>query len=225
MAYDFLVPVSKKVLAHCELLPPQAIGKNIQIHSEQDGLPVLADATFALLGVNESRNAFELKPEPLDIDGIRLAFYKLFMGNWNVTMIDLGDINEGETVDDTYFVVKEVVAGLLEEGIIPILIGATQDITYPTYRAFDGIMDMVELVSIDSRFDFGVDEELISSHSYMSKIITDKPNNLLQCPGRDRSHGTAVLRGLPIRRDRIRYYAGRTLIAQCKFCKPGYACH
>ena len=37
---------------------------------------------------------------------------------------------------------------------------------------------MVNLVSIDSRFDFGADEELISSHSYMSKIITDKPNNL-----------------------------------------------
>ncbi len=37
---------------------------------------------------------------------------------------------------------------------------------------------MINLVSIDSRFDFGVDEELISSSSYMSKIITDKPNNL-----------------------------------------------
>ncbi|MBT8236035.1 MAG: formimidoylglutamase [Bacteroidia bacterium] len=178
MAFDFLVPVSKKVLAHCELLPPQAIGNNIQIHTKKDGLPVLANATFALLGVNESRNAFEMKPQPLDIGGIRLAFYKLFMGNWNATLVDLGDINEGETVEDTYFVVKEVVAGLLEEKVIPIIIGATQDITYSTYRAFDGIRDLVELVAIDSRFDFGADEELISSHSYMSKIITDKPNNL-----------------------------------------------
>jgi hypothetical protein len=37
---------------------------------------------------------------------------------------------------------------------------------------------MINLVAIDSRFDFGIDDELISSHSYMSKIITDKPNNL-----------------------------------------------
>lgn len=37
---------------------------------------------------------------------------------------------------------------------------------------------MINLVSIDSRFDFGIDDELISSHSYMSRIITDKPNNL-----------------------------------------------
>ncbi len=178
MAFDFLVPVDDKVLARCELLPPQALGNSIQIHSRQNGLPVLAMASFALLGVRESRNAFEKKPERLDITSIRLELYKLLSGNWNSTMVDLGNIEEGEKVEDTYFVVKEIVAGLLEENIVPIIIGATQDISYPMYRAFDGITDMINLVSVDSRFDFGADEELISSHSYMSKIITDKPNNL-----------------------------------------------
>lgn len=178
MAYDFLVPVEDKVLAHCELLPPQALGKHIHIHTVRDGLPVLALVSLAIIGVKESRNAFEKKPEKLDVSGIRLQLYKLMMGNWNSNIVDLGDIEEGDSVEDTYFVVKEIVAGLLEENIIPIIIGATQDITYPTYRSFDGIVDMINLVAIDSRFDFGMDDELISSHSYMSKIITDKPNNL-----------------------------------------------
>ncbi len=178
MAFDFLVPVEDKVLAHCELLPPQALGKNIHKHTSKKGLPVLANVSIAIMGVHESRNAFEKKLERLDISQIRLQLYKLMLGNWNSTIVDLGDVEEGETVEDTYFVVKEIVAGLLEENIIPIVIGATQDITYPTYRAFDGIKDMVNLVAVDSRFDFGEDEELISSHSYMSKIITDKPNNL-----------------------------------------------
>ena len=178
MAYDFLVPVSDKVLAHCELLPPQAIGRNIHMHTGQKGLPVLANASMAIIGVRESRNAFEKKTEKLDVSSIRIQLYRLLMGNWNSTIVDLGDVEEGETVEDTYFVVKEIVAGLLEEEVIPIIIGATQDITYPLYRAFDGIRNMINLVSIDSRFDFGMDDELISSHSYMSKIITDKPNNL-----------------------------------------------
>jgi len=178
MAFDFLVPVSDQVLAHNELLPLQALGRHIHIHTEKEGLPVLANASFAILGVNESRNAFEKKPEKLNINEIRKQLYRLMMGNWDATVVDLGNIEEGETVEDTYFVVKEVVAGLLEENIIPIVIGPTQDITYPMYRAYDRIKDMVNLVSIDSRFDFGVDEELISSHSYMSKIITEKPNNL-----------------------------------------------
>lgn len=178
MAFDFLVPIEDKVLAHTELLPPQALGKNIHKHTEKDGLPVLAIASLAIVGVKESRNAFEKKFEKLDVSSIRIELYKLLMGNWNSTIVDMGDIEEGESVNDTYFVVKEIVAGLLEENIVPIVIGATQDITYPTYRAFDGIKDMINLVAVDSRFDFGMEDELISSNSYMSKIITDKPNNL-----------------------------------------------
>lgn len=148
------------------------------MHTEKDGLPVFAHADVAIFGVLESRNAFEKKPEKLDLDEVRIQLYRLMMGNWNSTIIDIGDVEEGDTVEDTYFVVKEIVAGLLEENIIPIVLGLTQDITFPTYRAFDNIKKMVNLVSIDSRFDFGEDDELISSHSYMSKIITDKPNNL-----------------------------------------------
>nr|WP_321416075.1 formimidoylglutamase [uncultured Allomuricauda sp.] len=178
MAFDFLVPVKDKVLAHCELLPEQALGKNVHMYTEKDGLPVFAHADVAIFGVLESRNAFEKKPEKLDLDEVRIQLYRLMMGNWNSTIIDIGDVEEGNTVEDTYFVVKEIVAGLLEENIIPIVLGLTQDITFPTYRAFDKIKNMVNLVSIDSRFDFGEDDELISSHSYMSKIITDKPNNL-----------------------------------------------
>ncbi|MBC2837772.1 formimidoylglutamase [Robiginitalea sp. SC105] len=178
MAFDFLLPVPTRVLAHCELLPAQALGRIIYKHTEKEGLPVLAGATFAILGVFESRNAFIKKTSRLELDEIRMQLYRLMEGNWNDTIIDLGDIDEGETVKDTYFVVREIVAELLEEKIIPIIIGATQDITYPAYRAFDKIIDMVNLVAVDSRFDFGADEELISSNSYMSKIITDKPNNL-----------------------------------------------
>nr|WP_299340260.1 formimidoylglutamase [Allomuricauda sp.] len=178
MAFDFLVPVTSKVLAFSELLPPQSLGKNIHKHTEKKGLPVFANATVAIFGVLESRNAYEKKPSKMDVDEIRIQLYRLMMGNWNSTMLDIGDVEEGDTVEDTYFVVKEIVAGLLEEKIIPIIIGATQDITFPTYRAFDKVHQMINLVSIDSRFDFGQDEELISSHSYMSRIITDKPNNL-----------------------------------------------
>lgn len=178
MAFDFLVPVQERVLAHCELLPSQALGKHIFKHTGEHGLPELTNINVVLLGVNEIRSAFPERTEALDLSGIRIQFYNLMRGNWNTAIADLGDVEPGNTVEDTYFVVKTVVADLLGRNIVPVVIGATQDITYPTYRAFDGLKNMVNLVSIDSRFDFGLDEDQISSHSYMSKIITDKPNNL-----------------------------------------------
>ncbi len=64
-------------LAHCELLPPQSLGRNIHKHTEKKGLPVLANASFALMGVLESRNAFEKKTERLDTTEIRIQLYKL----------------------------------------------------------------------------------------------------------------------------------------------------
>lgn len=178
MAFEFLVPIPDKVLALCELLPTQALGRQVHKHSERDGLPVLAVASLAIIGVRESRNAYQKKDIPLDVSAIRMQFYQLMAGNWNHTIADLGDIEEGETVEDTYFVVREIIAALLEENVVPIVIGATQDVTYPMYRAFDNIANLINLVSIDSRFDFGIDDEVVSSHSYMSKIITEKPNNL-----------------------------------------------
>lgn len=178
MDFDFLVPVADKVLAHGELLPAQALGKHIKVHSKQNGIPELESVSIAILGVRESRNAFEKKPEKLDVSAIRIQLYKLFRGNWNSRLADLGDIEEGDTVEDTYFVVRNTIAELLKRNIVTVIIGATQDLTYPAYRAFDGIKELVNLVAVDSRFDFGMDDELISSHSYMSKIITEKPNNL-----------------------------------------------
>ena len=66
MAFDFLVPVKDKVLAFSEFLPAQALGKNIHKHTKQDGLPVFANASVAIVGVLESRNAFEKKPEKME---------------------------------------------------------------------------------------------------------------------------------------------------------------
>ena len=179
MVLDFLIPVSDKILAYNALLPSQAMGNAIKIHSEKGGLPQMKGVKLAIFGVNESRNAFEKKRILLDINAIRKQFYKLMFGNWGATVVDLGDVPQGAAVTDTYFVVKQLVASLLEDKIVPIVIGATQDITYPIYRAFDHLNQMVNLVTIDSRFDFGNQDAIISSHSYMSRIITEKPNILL----------------------------------------------
>ena len=114
----------------------------------------------------------------MNLDHIRKELYSLFPGNWHAAIADLGDIVQGNSLDDTYFALQKVATRLIRKGIIPILIGGSQDLTYPLYRAYDSLEQMVNLVSIDSTFDFGKQEEQISSKSYLSKIILDEPNNL-----------------------------------------------
>jgi arginase family enzyme len=48
----------------------------------------------------------------------------------NASIADLGDIPEGNSVEDTYFAVKKLVSELIKKKILPIIIGGSQDLTY-----------------------------------------------------------------------------------------------
>ena len=178
MDFNFLSPVSDTVLAHNQLLPNQALGKKIKIHSAQNGLPDLDDVQIAIIGVLENRNDLNYMGEEFQLDTIRMAFYALYPGSWNTTIADLGDLHKGETVEDTYFALKTAVSLLLKKSIIPIILGGSQDLTYANYRAYDVVTPMVNIVNVDSRFDLGDSAKPIKNTSFVGKIILDKPYNL-----------------------------------------------
>lgn len=181
MNIEFLTPVSNAVLAHKEVLPSQALGNSIQIHTLTDGVPELENVKLAIIGVKETRSESEVEKEGLDINAIRKEFYQLFEGNWSSQLVDLGDIEPGESLKDTYFALTSIVTELLKINIVPIVLGGSQDLTFAMYRAYDSLEQMVNLTSVDSKFDLSVSDELISSNAFMSKIIMEQPNNLFNC--------------------------------------------
>ena len=110
---DFLIPVSKTVLAHREVLPKGVLGKHILAHSNTGILPDLDNVKFAMLGVKENRGDVNFIGEELCFDEIRKSFYSLYPGNWSHKIVDLGDIEKGATVSDTHFAMKTVIEQLL----------------------------------------------------------------------------------------------------------------
>ncbi|MFD2822043.1 formimidoylglutamase [Lacinutrix iliipiscaria] len=178
MNFNFLSPVSDVVLAHNELLPQQALGRRLKIHSQQNGIPDMEGIHLAILGVIENRNDVNYIGEDFNLNEIRKSFYQLFPGSWTTTIADLGDINAGETVEDTYFALKTTISILIQKGIIPIIIGGSQDLTYANYRAYDNLTPMVNIVNVDSKFDLGDSAKPIKNTSFIGKIILDQPYNL-----------------------------------------------
>lgn len=178
MNFNFLSPVSDLVLAHNELLSLQAIGRKLKIHSVQNGIPDLDDVNIAIIGVLENRNDINYIGEEFQLNEIRKSFYGLFPGIWNTTIADLGDINKGESVEDTYFALKTAINLLIKKGIIPIILGGTQDLTYANYRAYDNLIPMVNIVNVDCKFNLGDSTKPIKNNSYVGKIILDQPYNL-----------------------------------------------
>ena len=178
MSLESLVPVSEEAISSLLIQPNQVIGKNIDIFTEQKGIPDLKACSIAVIGVSEIRNSFFPTPTYETVD-FRKSFYKLFPGNWNFSICDLGDLPNGATVEDTYFALSEICLYLRQLNILPIIIGGSHDLMFPIYQSYQKIKQLVNIVSVDNQFDFSQEEELISGRSYMSKIIIDQPNFLL----------------------------------------------
>ena len=175
MVFDFLQPISTSVEEYIATLSNQTLGKKVVFHTQTD-FPVLDNVAIAIITVNEFRGS-EKDNDDFSFDYFRKQFYSLFPGNWNASIVDLGTIEAGASIEDTYFVVKSLVAELIKKRIIPVVIGGSQDLTYPMYRAYDNLDQMVNLVSVDNQFDFSKENKL-DSESYLSKIIVEEPNNL-----------------------------------------------
>jgi len=175
---EFFSPVSKTVMAQREVLPDGVLGKNLQIYSEKTGFPELEKCNLALFGIRESRRDINFIGNFPTFDAIRNSFYSLYAGNWHHSIADMGDIKAGATVEDTYFAVTSVVNHLVSRNIIPIILGGSQDLLYPIYRAYDSFGKMINFVNIDSKFDIGNADAPISNTSYVGKMVVDKPYNL-----------------------------------------------
>lgn len=172
MEFEFLNPLSTEIVAFVKCLNSQHLGSKIVLHTN-DELPDLKKIKIAIVGVLENR-AEDQHFKKTDLSNIRKEFYGLFPGNWDVSIADLGDILAGDTIKDTYFAVQHVISSLLRQNIIPIVIGGSKNITYPLYRAYDKLEQMVNMVAIDHKFDFSNEQD----EHYLSKIVVDEPNNL-----------------------------------------------
>ena len=83
----------------------------------------------------------------------------------------------GDSVDDTYFLLKQVTEDLLNRSIIPIILGGSR-LAYAQYRAYDDYGQMVNLVNVDAQFDLGDTEQDLCNKSYVGKMVVNEPYNL-----------------------------------------------
>jgi arginase family enzyme len=176
MEFDFLSPLNTEILEYIEGLSSQQLGSKVVLHTSEE-FPEVSKVTIGIIGVLENRGTPKGNPE-IDLLAIRKELYGLFPGNWDASIADFGDIMAGNSKEDTYFALKKVASYLIKNKIIPVVIGGSQDLTYALYRCYDDLEQMVNLVAIDSRFDFGKESDVISASSYLTKIVIEEPNNL-----------------------------------------------
>lgn len=152
----------------------ESLGSTIQYHTEGD-FPELKKNGIAIFYCPEFRNGQPELHRASD-DSFRAHLAALYTGPaWNFNIYDLGTILPGGDINDTYFAIRQVVAELVKNKIIPLMVGGTQDLTYALYQGYQQLEQTVNLVTVDSRFDLGNPEEEISKDGYLSPILMSRP--------------------------------------------------
>lgn len=154
------------------------LGKHIKFN---DGSGYnIADYKLAIIGVEDDRASKDNIGCGSGINKIRTELYELFVHFEMPKIIDLGTLQNGETVRDTLIALKEILKTLIEKKITVIIIGGSHDLTYGQYLAYEDGINPVEMVIVDERVDLQEDED-INSSSYMWHILNHEPGFLRNC--------------------------------------------
>ena len=153
------------------------IGNHLLMYTE-GRFPSLEKVKLVLVGVPEEKNAYNNMGCSEAPDKVRKQFYQLYKHPEMPPIADLGNFKIGKTANDTYIALENIVSYFIENDIIPIIIGGSQDITYANYLAYEHLQRVINIVSIDARFDIGNETLPFKSNSYLHKIILRQPNFL-----------------------------------------------
>jgi arginase family enzyme len=155
----------------------QRIAERIDVHSFENR-PELEGARVAIFGVLEGRKSGDNEGCSEGPQRIRECLYRLTPHSHWQTTIDLGNLRPGVTETDTIAAVQSIVGELTQQGIVPVILGGGQDLTTAMYKALEPFGRPVQLVTMDSRLDFGADPDQGTSRNFMNDIILHEPNYL-----------------------------------------------
>lgn len=150
--------------------------KNIRVFDNK--MPDYRDAHIALIGIREERGTLSNQGAALGADEVRKKLYNLKRGTGAYRIVDLGNLNPGHDLEETYTRVSEVCRMLLERNVLPILIGGTQDVDYGQYCAYETMDKLVSFLNVDSHLDLEDKNESGVSRHHIHKILLHEPNYL-----------------------------------------------
>lgn len=155
---------------------PASFYKSIRIFSEK--MPSYKNAHIALFGVCESRGGGNNTGASQAPDEIRKKLYNLKKGNGSYRIVDLGNLNPGHDLDETYVRISEVCRILLENNVLPVILGGTHDLDYGQYLGYETMSKLVSLLNIDAFLDLEDRNGSAPNQQHINKILLHEPNFL-----------------------------------------------
>jgi len=147
---------------------PQLLGSVIE--SNTGSIPDWTSAHLCIFGIEHPKRDKGVKLFQ-GHNEIRNELYKLVSHNQHLKIVDLGNIRPGQSVNDSEVALSEITKTLMQEGVIPIVIGHDPEFSFAQYRGFEQVSRNIEICSVVSKF-------ALRNNSYFTRIFTHEPNFL-----------------------------------------------
>ncbi len=176
---DYFDPVSIEKPDFESLTGNAAFPHNITIHTDSNPIKDLAGYKVALLGVPDGRNSPD-NGSMKGPDAIREQLFSLAKIPGKTKIIDLGNMKQGVTFNDTIAGLTDILCILLGENVFPVVMGGSSALISAIDHALTRLKIKYSLLAVDPRIDYSNDQDKSGSFSYLNKILQNHKSTFSQ---------------------------------------------
>lgn len=118
------------------------------------------------------------KSDQKNFDKVREEFYKLSRLDFNFSISDLGDIISGKSLEDTHYILQEILLLCLNKNSIPVIIGGGNDLAYSLLKTLALINKDIRYAQINNKISLSNEGETISEQNFLQRIFHSSKINI-----------------------------------------------
>jgi len=169
---DYFNPVSIESPDFEYLTTQAGFPHNITIHTENSPVKDITKYKIAILGVPEGRNSPNTGSQK-GPDYIRGQLYRLAKIPGRSKIIDLGNMKQGVTFNDTIAGLTDVLNLLISEHVFPVIVGGSSALIPAIDKAVSQILSRYTLTCVDPRIDYSNDRKEPDSFNYLNSLFSN----------------------------------------------------
>jgi formiminoglutamase len=168
----FFSPVDESLFE--DVASISAVSKSLNINTSK--IPELNGHDLALVGITENRGNDQNTGVDQAANEIRKKLYHLKRGHGAYRILDLGNLNNGVDLTETYGRLQEVCEFLISQGVLPIIFGGSHDISLGQFYGYEGLEKLISILNVDALLD--LDESGPANKTHLHKMLVHEPNFL-----------------------------------------------
>ncbi len=169
MFEEFLQPAPADLFAE-DNFTAQQLGMFVVSSPNPEGMDI------ALIGVKEDRGSVRNNGCALAPDLIRQQLFSRAKFNDDIKIVDLGNIEMGAAISDTYVALSKVVNELIRLKIVPVIIGGSHDLTFDQFGAYQDLNRNINIAVADQCIDLKEEQPEMDDEGFLLNIFQYEPS-------------------------------------------------